>query len=70
MSLFGFSMRMLIGPVWKKRLTPEGGTIRGDFERLLELEFEHLIPGHGSVRRDGARKQLRNTVAVDLESTT
>jgi len=37
----------------------EGGTILLDFERLLLLDFEHLIPAHGSVKYDGAKQALR-----------
>jgi hypothetical protein len=68
MPLMGFPLRMLIGPFWLKAMTPAGKTLRDDFERLLTLSFEHLIPAHGSVRNGGAREALRNALALDLKN--
>jgi hypothetical protein len=51
----GFPLRMLIGPMWLKAMTPEGGSLLPDFERILQLDFEHLIPAHGSVRNGAAK---------------
>jgi hypothetical protein len=63
--LLGFTRRPAqIGPPWRKQMTPEGGSLRGDFERLAALEFKHLIGGHGSVLRDTARDDLRATIAA------
>ncbi len=45
----------------------EGGTILLDFERLLLLDLEHLIPAHGSVKYDGAKQALRETLALDIK---
>lgn len=44
----GFSKTTIIGPVWLRRLTPEGSSMKPDFERLLELEFKHHIAAHGA----------------------
>jgi len=43
-------------------MTPEGGTLRPDFERLVALPFEHLIGGHGGLCRGDARLRLRETI--------
>lgn len=51
-----------IGPPWRKGMTPDGGTLEPDFRRMLELEFDHLVGGHGTIRRDDARDRLRETV--------
>ncbi|MCB9507425.1 MAG: hypothetical protein H6698_05335 [Myxococcales bacterium] len=51
-----------IGPPWRKRMTPDGGSLEPDFRRLVELEFDHLVGGHGAIRRDDARQRLRDTV--------
>ena len=51
-----------IGPFWRKLMTVEGGSLRSDFERLLELPFEHLIGGHGQPLQGGARDALRASV--------
>ncbi len=62
MPLLGFKKGLLIGPPWIKKVTPKGGSMRGDFERLLELEFDHLIAAHGSLLRDDARSRLKEVV--------
>ena len=54
MPLIGFKRTTLIGPLWLKAMTPDGGSLRPDFERLLELQFDHLIAAHGGPRRDDA----------------
>jgi len=60
--LMGFMKPAQIGPPWRKRMTPEGGTLRPDFERLAALPFRHLVGGHGGVLRDVARERLRDTI--------
>ena len=61
--LSGFTRRAAqIGPIWRKKLTPEGKTMRPDFDRLLELEFRHLIGGHGQPLIGSAKKALNATV--------
>jgi hypothetical protein len=42
---------------------PEGPTLRGDFDRLLQLEFRHLLSGHGDTLRDRAADDLKAMVA-------
>lgn len=69
--LFGFTSRPAqIGPPWRKRMTPKGGSLRGDFERLAALEFKHLIGGHGAVLRDTARDDLKATIAATYGPAT
>jgi hypothetical protein len=63
MRAMGFMKPMNIGPPWRKTMTPEGGSLRPDFERLLELDFDHAVGAHGSVCRGGAKQALRNTVS-------
>lgn len=61
--LMGFTgRRAVIGPPWKKRMTPEGGSLEPDFRRVAELPFEHLIAGHGTPMVGGAREALRATI--------
>jgi len=54
----GFSLRMLIGTFWLKTMTPKGQSLRADFERLLKLEFKHLLGAHGRVCRNHAHEQV------------
>lgn len=62
MPLMGFRMRPMVGPLWLKVMTPPGGDLRPDFERLLELDFAHLVPAHGTVRRDDGHAAARQAV--------
>jgi hypothetical protein len=62
MPLLGFSRTTLIGPPWKKHLTPPGGSLRADFERLASLEFDTLISAHGTPLVGGARGAVRAAI--------
>jgi hypothetical protein len=60
--LLGFSKTTLIGPIWLKKVTPAGGTLRGDFERLLQLKFDSLFGAHGSFLPAGAHVAVEAAV--------
>jgi len=60
--VFGFSLRTLIGTFWLKYMTPKGGSLKPDFERLLKLEFKHLIGAHGRLCRDRAHEEVEAEV--------
>ena len=64
MPLMGFPLRMLIGPLWLKAMTPEGGSLLPDFEHIAGLSFRHLIPGHGSLCRHDAREKVQAAVTA------
>jgi hypothetical protein len=64
MPFIGFPLRMLVGPFWLKGLTPEGGSLREDFDRLLELDFDNLISAHGTVCRGGAHDKVRTAIEL------
>ena len=58
MPFIGFPRTTVLGPFWLKMMTPAGGSLRGEFHRLLELEFDALIAAHGTYlagRRQGRR---------------
>ena len=61
--LMGFKKELLIGKPWIKRVTPKGESMRDDFERLLNLDFDHLIAAHGTLLRDNAKPALQQVVA-------
>jgi hypothetical protein len=53
-----------IGPIWLKGITnKEPVRVRPDFERLLTLDFKHLLPAHGSPLKDDAKALVRASVA-------
>jgi len=63
--LIGFRRRPAqIGPPWRKRMTPNGGSLKSDFERLAELNFAHLIAAHGEPLLDSARQDLIATISA------
>ena len=63
MPLIGFKKTTILGPMWIKMMTPEGGSLEGEFRRLLELEFDALLSAHGTFLPTGAHAAV--TAAVD-----
>lgn len=59
----GFFTPCVIGPLWLKMTTPTGGSMRADFERVLALDFDNLIGGHGTPKIGGAKQALARNVA-------
>jgi hypothetical protein len=68
MPFIGFPRTTLVGPIWLKMLTPEGASLRGDFERLLGLDFDALLSAHGSLLRSGAHQAVEQAVARAFDS--
>ena len=65
--LMGFLKRPAqIGPPWRKMMTPQGGSLRADFERLVQYEFAHLIPAHGRPLMSSAKQDVEATIAAVL----
>ncbi len=60
----GFFKRGNIGPAWRARLQPE----KKDFERILGLEFKHLLPAHGDALLDAAHQVIGQTVEDDYSA--
>jgi hypothetical protein len=58
----GFFTPCVIGPIWLKASTPKGGSLRSDFERVIALDFDHLIGGHGTPKIGGAKAALAQNV--------
>jgi len=62
MPLMGFRKMLLIGPLWLKFMTQEGGSVRPDFERIAGLRFDALIAAHGTPMASGAHAALRAAI--------
>ncbi|MFG0589198.1 hypothetical protein ACF8D3_14330 [Acinetobacter sp. YQ_14] len=60
--LMGFRLGLFIGGPWLKRVTPKSKSLKNDFERLLELDFQHLVVAHGTVIENLAKEKLVNVV--------
>jgi hypothetical protein len=62
MPFIGFPKTTVVGPIWLKRMTPEGGSLKGEFERLLTLDFDRLLSAHGSLLASGAKESVAAAV--------
>ncbi len=58
----GFPKTTLVGPVWVKLMTPEGGNLESEFRRLLGLQFDQLLSAHGSLLETGAHEACERAV--------
>ena len=58
----GFQYPAQIGPPWSKVQTPEGGSLKPDFERMVALPFKHIIGGHGGLLRDKGPQLLQASI--------
>ncbi|MDP6413853.1 MAG: hypothetical protein QGG54_02270 [Gammaproteobacteria bacterium] len=62
MPRMGFPKTTIVGPFWLKLMTPEGGNLESEFRRLLELEFDKLLAGHGTLIESGAHAAVEQAV--------
>ncbi len=58
----GFPKTTIVGPIWLKMMTPEGGSLKSEFERLLTLDFDQLLSAHGSFLEKGAHANVEAAV--------
>jgi len=58
MSAFGFWAPYNVGPGWVKFAKPRAGDIRS----IMELDFEHVLPGHGQAVIGNAKDKYRSKV--------
>ena len=67
MRLMGFIKPHNVGPGWLKQAKPPAGELRG----ILDLDFDHVLPAHGSPVLGGAKVAYRPAVerAATLAST-
>jgi hypothetical protein len=59
----GFQKTTIVGPIWLKAMTPEGGSLRDDFDKLLTLDFDSLLSAHGSFLHTGARRAVEAAIS-------
>ncbi len=62
LKLMGFKIDLIIGKPWIKRVTPKGSSMLGDFERLMKLDFKHIVAAHGTPLLGGAKEKLKQTI--------
>lgn len=59
MPRIGFPKTTIVGPIWLKLMTPEGRSLKEEFRRLLELNFDKLLSAHGTFLKQGAFKAVK-----------
>ena len=58
MKLMGFMKPHNVGPAWVKTAKPKPAQLRG----ILDLDFEHVLPGHGAKQIGGAKEKFRPAI--------
>ncbi len=58
MKMMGFIKPHNVGPAWLKQAKPAST----DWSRVLELQFEHLLPAHGAPVLGGAKAAYRPSI--------
>lgn len=62
MPWIGFPRTTVLGPIWLDRMTPPGGSLESDFQRLLALDFDRLLAAHGSLLERDAKESVTRAV--------
>ncbi len=62
MPFIGFPKTTIVGPVWIKIMTPEGQSLKTEFERLLTLDFDAFVSAHGSFLTTGAKPAVSKAI--------
>lgn len=60
--VMGFKEGINIGPPWIKHVTPKGGSMKADFDKLLALDFDSIVAAHGLQLESGAKEALNAEV--------
>lgn len=63
MKRFGFMKPHNVGPGWLQFAHPTAADVRS----VLELEFEHVLPGHGDAVIGGAKDKYRPSIEGELK---
>jgi hypothetical protein len=57
--LMGFKQGLNIGGPWVKRVTPNGGSLKPDFDELMTKDFDALIAAHGGLLSSNAKSMIQ-----------
>ncbi|MGB5809679.1 MAG: hypothetical protein WBG86_04060 [Polyangiales bacterium] len=63
MKRFGFLKPHNVGPGWLQFASPSAAEVRS----VLDLDFEHVLPGHGDVVIGGAKQKYRPAIEGELK---
>jgi len=62
--LIGFTQETLIPKMWLKLAVQNQEGIKAEFERLLELDFEQLLSGHGTFVEKNAHIEIKSAFDI------
>ncbi|MGR8947445.1 MAG: hypothetical protein ACU84Q_05310 [Gammaproteobacteria bacterium] len=62
MPFIGFPKTTIVGPIWLKLMTPDGGSLEDDVRQLLSLQFNRLIAAHGTYLEHGAHAAVEKAI--------
>ncbi len=62
MPFVGFPKTTVVGPIWLKFMTPEGGSLRSALEHVLQFDFDSLLSAHGSFLEVGGKAAVRAAI--------
>ena len=62
MPFIGFPKTTLVGPIWLKLQTGEGGNLESEFRRMLSLKFDSLLSAHGTLLGSGAHAAVERAI--------
>jgi len=63
MKKMGFFRPYNVGPGWLQFAHPAADDVRS----ILEMEFDHVLPGHGAPVIGGAKEKFRTAIEGDLK---
>jgi hypothetical protein len=63
MKRFGFFKPYNVGPGWLRFASPSADDVRS----ILQLDFEHVLPGHGDAVIGGAKEKYRPAIEGELK---
>ena len=63
MKRMGFLKPYNVGPGWLQFAKPSAREVRA----ILDIEFDHVLPGHGTAVIGGAKEKFRPAIAGDLK---
>ncbi|MGB5683132.1 MAG: hypothetical protein WBM47_14875, partial [Polyangiales bacterium] len=63
MKRFGFFKPYNVGPGWLQFARPSAAEVRS----ILDLEFQHVLPGHGDAVIGGAKEKYRTALEGELK---
>lgn len=69
MPFLGFKKTTLVGPIWLRFMVEDAATLRPQFERVLELDFDSFLSAHGTFLASGAKAGVKAAIEKAFAET-